>query len=228
MSLGKSMFRAVVLGLPGILNNLYLTPSMLKSPIEVTLLCFAGLIIFGGGFGICYFYLFNRITRQSLHDLIVKTYVVQADNKVPLEVGEVWKGHYIVFAVFMIVLCIGSAVGLFVAREKPFFKNMITTLEQVGNVSEVYSAEMNQGMNYGSSGRSTFLNVKVHVKEKRYMTKSVAEKVADVVLKNNPGAMKVDRINITIEYGYDIGIASKYINVRGSFSPQEWNYILER
>ena len=39
--------------------------------------CFTGLILFGFGQAIVYLYIFNRRTRQSLHDLILGTFVTQ-------------------------------------------------------------------------------------------------------------------------------------------------------
>lgn len=89
ISIRTSMLRAFILGLPGILNQISMSPNTMKNPFGIAFMFILGVIIFGGGIGILYFYIFNRNTRQSLHDLICGTYVVSVAGSGPIEAKSV-------------------------------------------------------------------------------------------------------------------------------------------
>lgn len=60
------------------------------------------------GWGIIYFYLFNSITRQSLHDLICGSFVVQAEAEDVAVRLVIERKHYLIYSVMTIVLLMGS------------------------------------------------------------------------------------------------------------------------
>jgi uncharacterized RDD family membrane protein YckC len=91
ISVVRSFARAMILTTPfflnGILNGLNGFPFLLQTlslPFALVL-GIDGLVEFGGIISIIYLYLFNRRTRQSLHDLLVGTFVVNASNYSPIE-----------------------------------------------------------------------------------------------------------------------------------------------
>ena len=63
----KSFPRSAILVLPFFLNGALIPTSVIMSPLGILI----GLIVFGIGGAIVYLYIFNRRTRQSLHDLAV-------------------------------------------------------------------------------------------------------------------------------------------------------------
>lgn len=73
LSPGKALLRAFILAVIGLLNRWQLP--LLQNPI---LMVIATTIIFGGGLAVLYGFIFNRKTRQGLHDLVVGSYVVKA------------------------------------------------------------------------------------------------------------------------------------------------------
>ena len=73
ISLGKSVIRYFILAIPFSLNGAQFSNEAMLSFLMYPL----SLIIYGGLFSILYLYTFNRVTRQSLHDLVVGTVVVQ-------------------------------------------------------------------------------------------------------------------------------------------------------
>ncbi len=73
LSVGNAMLRALVLVLIFMLNGWAVPFS--QNPIFVVI---AATIVFGGELAVMYALIFNRTTRQLLHDLIVKSYVVKA------------------------------------------------------------------------------------------------------------------------------------------------------
>lgn len=76
ISAPKSFLRYFILGTPFYLNNAWLTEDLLTSPFMYLL----SLMVFGGSLSIIYLYVFNRNTRQSLHDVIIGTYVTNKDS----------------------------------------------------------------------------------------------------------------------------------------------------
>lgn len=97
LSLPRSLLRYVVLGIPFFANGLPLDPRLaMSSPLGYLL----ALVVFGGMLAIIYLYIFNRRTRQSLHDLVVGSYVEcfdRATQAVPFP--NMWRGHIVVVAV---------------------------------------------------------------------------------------------------------------------------------
>jgi len=49
----------------------------------------------------------------------------------------------------------------------------------------------------------------------------LARKMASIVIENYPEGMQKDTIQITLSYGYDIGIASSWSNHSHTFNPAE-------
>src|SRR5689334_4917032 len=63
----RAVVRFAILGTPWFLNNAWFSREVMTSPLTYLL----SAIIFGLGVAIVYLFLFNRPTRQSLHDLAV-------------------------------------------------------------------------------------------------------------------------------------------------------------
>ena len=60
------------------------------------------------GWAIIYFYLFNAITRQSLHDLICSSFVVEADAEDVAVRLVIERKHYLIYSLMTVVLLMGS------------------------------------------------------------------------------------------------------------------------
>jgi uncharacterized RDD family membrane protein YckC len=91
ISPGRSFLRSAVLVVPFSLNGLVIPPRAMMYLIFF----FTGFILFGFGDAIVYLYIFNRHTRQSLHDLIVGTCVTQTTS------GRTYNLHDLIAAVFV-------------------------------------------------------------------------------------------------------------------------------
>src|SRR5690606_37673805 len=117
----KSFARYAILALPISLNGAMITNDALLSSMIYPL----SIVIFGGLLSTIYLYVFNRVTRQSLHDLIIGTYVVNvaAPQQVP---GSVWKPHLIVVAVIVVASAISPIFTQKLAQKEPF-KDLLTT-----------------------------------------------------------------------------------------------------
>jgi uncharacterized RDD family membrane protein YckC len=130
ISPGRSFLRSAVLVAPFSLNGLDIPPSALMYLI----FCFTGFILFGFGDAIVYLYIFNRRTRQSLHDLIVGTFVTETTLRSTYNfhdllaavfvsqrpppgqvVGSIWRPHLIVVGVWLVVVSVLLVVTVWAA-----------------------------------------------------------------------------------------------------------------
>ena len=67
-------------------------------------------LVFAVALAIVYLFIFNRKTRQSLHDLVVGSYVVKAkDEGMAPAAGLIWRGHY---AVMTGIVLLATATNL--------------------------------------------------------------------------------------------------------------------
>lgn len=102
ISLGKAFLRSVILFSPPFLNGAMMPPSITFSPIGILI----SIILFGIGGSIVYFYIFNKETRQSLHDIICDTYVVRSGTESLPIAPKIPQIHYIVFTTLLACLFI--------------------------------------------------------------------------------------------------------------------------
>ena len=130
ISPGRSFLRSAVLVAPFSLDGLVIPPSAMRYLI----FCFAGFILFGFGDAIVYLYIFNRRTRQSLHDLILGTFVAETTPRRTYNlhdliaavfvtqrtppgqvVGSIWRPHLFVVGVWLVVVGVWLVVTFWAA-----------------------------------------------------------------------------------------------------------------
>ena len=216
----RSVLRHIVLATPFSLNGAQFSNEALLSFLMYPL----SLVVFGGLFSIIYLYIFNRVTRQSLHDLAVGTFVVNG-NIERQEAGKVWKPHLVVVAVFFFAAAIIPAFTGELAQNEPF-KDMLTVQSELSSEPGVTYASV-------TTGTTTFSSVNEETKTTSYVTAQVilssnnvgdvelARQLAAIVIKSYPEAMNKDALRITLIYGYDIGIWSQWSNHTHDFNPSE-------
>ncbi len=92
ISVSKSLIRSLVLSAPFFLNRL--TLPITRTP-QIVMYLLTG-VVFGLGAITIYLVLFNRRTRQGVHDLAAGSYVADADKSGALVVHPIWRGHWAV------------------------------------------------------------------------------------------------------------------------------------
>lgn len=182
------------------------------------------LIIFGGLFSILYLYIFNRVTRQSLHDLVVGTYVVNANVK-KQDLEKVWNVHLIIVAVLFLVAAVVPAFTTQLAQSEPF-KGMLAVQSGLTNDPNVAYATISSGSSTFSSTNegtktATYASSQVFLKNDNVSDAGLARRLAIIVVANYPEVLQKDAIQINLIYGYDIGIASSWSNHAHNFTPHE-------
>ncbi|WIO73468.1 RDD family protein [Porticoccaceae bacterium LTM1] len=219
ISLEKSVLRYVILALPFFLNGAHFSNevmfSFLKYPIS--------LIIFGGLFSIFYLYVFNRKTRQSLHDLVVGTYVVNINSE-QLKPGKVWGLHSIMVSVLFLVAGIAPFFTTQLAESEPF-KGMMAAHSSLLEDPEVDRAGIFSGsstfMSSEGTRTATYVSGQVYLKANDIRDSELARRLATLIITNYPEARQKDAVHIVLTYGFDIGIASKWSNFSYNFNPRD-------
>lgn len=217
----RSVLRYIILAAPFSLNDAHFSNESLLSFLMYPL----SLVVFGGLFSIIYLYIFNRVTRQSLHDLVVGTFVVNV-NIESQGVGKVWKPHLVVVAVFFFAAAIIPAFTGELAQKEPF-KDMLTVQSELSNEPRVTYASVTTGTTTFSSEKkgtktTTDVTAQAIISSNNVGDVELARKLATIVIKSYPEAMNKDALRITLTYGYDIGIWSQWLNHTHDFNPSEF------
>jgi uncharacterized RDD family membrane protein YckC len=222
LNLPKSALRYSIIGIPYFLNGAMIPESTLY-PIGFFIVA---LLVFGFGFSIAYLLVFNRNTRQSLHDIISGTYVVRKNGKSTVTIKPIWSVHYGICGIIM-VLALLLPVFIGQLSQNEFFSELIKTREQIQNDPQVVYATIFDGRATSSSTggdtkTETYLRTQVLLKHQNIEDEELASKIANVIIKTHKEATQRNFIKVVLTYGYDIGIASKWENHIFSFTPQYW------
>ncbi|MFO7607562.1 MAG: RDD family protein [Desulfurivibrionaceae bacterium] len=221
LDLPKSTLRYSIIGIPYFLNGAIIPESILY-PFGFYLL---SLLVFGFGISIGYLFIFNRNTRQSLHDIIAGTYVVRK-NIESAETKPIWSVHYAICATIM-VLALLAPIFIGQLSQNEFFSELIKTREQIQNVPHVIYATIQDGQSTfspagGESKTTTYLSTQVLIKNQNVEDEKLAAKIANLILETHKEATQRNLIQVVLTYGYDIGIASQWNSYRYSFAPEYW------
>ena len=220
LSLPRTMIRAAILAIPFALNGIeaggLATNLYLMVPLSV--------LLFGGLFGILYLYIFNRRTRQSLHDLAVGSFVVNADAlESDTEREPIWPWH---LRLVGLILIVAAAVPFYTRHlaQTPLFQNMLATQQLLQQEPEVTRSAISVttqktfgGADAGHDARH-FITAQIFLTQNRLQDEALAKKLASRIVTSMPDASEVDAIQIILVRGYDIGIFSSWMSQGYRFS----------
>lgn len=217
LSLPQSLLRYTVLGVPFFLNWAPFDTTVLFSPFGYIL----SLVIFGGMFSILYLYVFNRRGRRSLHDLAIGSSVVTAQTPVAVvRPAPVWRVH---LAVVGLLLAAAAVVPAFTGRlaQSELFKDLLVAYEAVNAEPGVQYAQLSHSTSFRSGAANVQSVVaQVNLAEPRVDDGAFAERIARVILANDRKASAMSVIQVTLVYGYDLGIASSWRSQSYQFAPK--------
>ena len=223
---GLSIFRYAILAVPFFLNGALIPPSLIASPLGYLL----GLLVFGLGLAIIYLYVFNRRTRQSVHDLACGTFVVRTFPKGEVSIAPMWRPHLVIIGAWFAVVLVGLFVVQIIAQ-KGVFPGLRATQEAIVSSGKVHAATLSVGQTWNTSNagraKTTYLSSNAIWKERPTAVEPAAKDVAKIILEHYPDVMAKDTLVVTVTYGYDIGIASAWRNRTFRHSPVEWKTLIE-
>lgn len=215
LSLPRSLVRYTVLGTPFFLNGLLLDPQHVESPLAYLL----GLVVFGGTSAIVYLYLFNRRTRQSLHDLVVNSYVVRAGAVArAASFPRLWPGHLVVVAALAaIALSMPLLLQRFMGKQD--WADLIAVHEAVSGQPHVMSVHVARGWTASKGKETHFLQSLLWLDAPLTDDEAFAKRMARLMASAGSKPVTDETIVVTLAYGYDMGIASAWNTRPYSFAP---------
>lgn len=220
LSLPKSLLRYSFLAIPFSLNNAQITSEVLLPYLIYPL----SIIIFGGLFSISYLYVFNRRTRQSLHDLAVGSFVVN-ENTGSQELPTAWKPHLVIVAVLFLTSAILPKLTSILSHSEPF-AGLFATQKAINKNEFVKYVCVSEGSSTFTSSDSgskttTYINAQAFLYKNDVDNNIIAKQLAQTVVNSYPESVSKDLIQVTLTYGYDIGIASKWKSHNHRFNPKD-------
>jgi uncharacterized RDD family membrane protein YckC len=220
----QSFLRYTVFSAPLFLNRLALPMTKTSWIISILL----GVIVFGVGGVTLYLMIFNRNTRQGLHDLAVGSYVVWAGNIGPVESKSMWKNHWAVVGFLLVTFTTTLAVLNYKMEKWDRFPQLLQDVRLIEQIDDVQNVTAQEPRLLNRSGDRTRKVLIVDITCARNPTNREAyvDQAVKIILQNDPRVQEYDVLSIGITRSYDIGIASGWISQRFGHSPAEWNQLL--
>ena len=224
ISPGRSILRYLVLAFPFFLNKAVSDGLFANIWIAAvfTIPVFAGFAAFA------YLLVFNRRTRQLVHDLWLGTYVIRATSPRPAIAPAMWRGHLVVVAALCLVALALAAAAPIVAR-MPFFQGILAVREAIMGTGDVRVTSVSGGTTYvvqnGQTVKTSIFLILAHVKSPPASPQAEAAHFVQLALQADPSVATYDHVNVSISFGYDIGIASGVVTDQFSHTPDEWRLI---
>lgn len=221
ISVQKSLFRSALLFTPMFLNGAAIPTDKIPTFFNYML----GFVIFGGIAVIFYLFVFNRRTRQNIHDLAVQTYVIKKSvTQIPVK-KRIWTVHYAICGLLCVIVLVLSHLlmglsksetrkGIFEARSEIVRETEIENVSLMVGRTSFVSKDKRTDQTYAFS--------QVVVSKKPVEPEAFMTKVATIILHSYPPALKKDFIRVVVTYGFDIGIAKRHSSYSGVYSPAQW------
>jgi hypothetical protein len=193
-------------------------------------------VVFGGLGAIGYLYVFNRHTRQSLHDLAVGSFVVSNPGR-PIP-GDIFvpRLHLIVAACWLVVALVGPSIGIWAiyrsdlpASMKPVadLQTAIKTRLDLQHVRVVTGSTTLMGMRLGSSTAS-YLQVNAQPGMAAQDNETLTRLIAGVVLDLHPDLLGKQTLIVLVQRRFDLGIASWGESHREAHDAAAWRELITR
>jgi uncharacterized RDD family membrane protein YckC len=229
INLGRALLRASILTIPFILNG-WTLPSLENTIINVLIL----VVVFGIGASIVYTMIFNRSSRQGIHDLISSTYVVSLSGKPIEKFPQSSKKHWVISGVLIaIAILIGSlstsVTGLLTS--KMGITDLVETRKILQADNRVFSIGIqgNTRSSFGSINNQSFKNSSRSIYVTAWLKGRPSDQERSLIMNDivkiliqNVDINQYDTIGISLKSGFDLGIASSWRTYSESHTIQEW------
>lgn len=196
------------------------------------------------GFAIVYLYIFNRRTRQSLHDLVAGTFVIGA-TAWPLPAGvqaaasggeggftrapavvtskSIWQPHFAILAGLILVFCGGSYFAGKKLESSNWFSGLTPIHEALLNQPEVDNAGVmyQRNWNLGSEASNSIV-ITIQPGSHFGDDETEAAKMAGIALEASPEASSAQYLTIVIKHNVNFGLAHYDYTRTYTHTPEEW------
>lgn len=230
IGLWRSFARVSIIIAPALFNG-WAIPALQNAAINVILT----VIVFGLDGALIYTMIFNRGTRQGIHDLLVGTYVVNLKGTSIETFPKSARIHWVISGALMGLVALGSiTLALFstVLQKNNSLSSLQNTMSDLSslynsieNDPRFFSASVVSNTIRSSQGdKSHVLDVTVWYKGKleEENRAEVINDIARTVLDSGFDLSGYDGMRITISSKFDIGIATGYSNTSDGASISDW------
>lgn len=218
LSLPRSLLRYAVLGIPFFANGLPVDPEVAMGS---TLGYLLALVVFGGMLAIVYLYVFNRRTRQSLHDLAVGSYVERFDGAARLVPFPVmWRGHVAVAALLAAVALGAPIVANHFAQTRSF-ADLMPLYRKLSRQPHVMTAQVMRSWTSMNGNTTHSLQSSLQLDAPLVDDDAMARRIAQQMAKADSEIAHEDAVVVRLVFGYDMGIASGWKTHVYSYKPEE-------
>ncbi len=236
LSLGKSFLRAFTLGLIFMLNGWALP--ILQNPVIALLVT---VIVFGGVFALIYGLVFNKVTRQGIHDLLIGSYVINVPPNLEAITPQTPRIHQqIIYGLLGVGLIIGIA-GLLLQRNQPSLGILETG--EFGEIQELQSSLLDDDDFFsvgvkrvnrnrvGSPEVLKDLNIEVWTKTSCKRNPSycneLVNQIARTAFEKYDNIENLSGMRIAVVNRFDFGLASGNLTQGTALSIEDWQKGLE-
>lgn len=221
LSMPRTLLRYTVLGAPFYLNGFFSTTGW-NSILIYVVAPVISLIVFGGLLSLSYLYVFNRHTRQSLHDLAARSYVVRTNAPSTQPLQPIWHGHILVVGLigllsFAIPLALSHSAATLTTR----YPKLLSTWQQLETLPNVVHAQLNETVNYNNGQQTRYMSVILWLNVPHENNQALAKNAARIAASYNATNAHQDLVLVQLIYGYDIGISSVWRQHSYQFNPKD-------
>ena len=166
-------------------------------------------------------FIFNKETRQSLHDLACGTYVVKEESEGEIVPQKFAKIHYIFPGVLILCLLVFTFIIEPNLSKKGVMPELFSALEELNKRENICSAQIFVGKGGFAGQYSQYIRSTITLREEPESRYSEAKSIARSLIESISEAKEKDAILIILSYGFDLGIASHWNTTSFSFTPAE-------
>lgn len=153
-----------------------------------------------------YLLIFNQATRQLSHDLLFGTYVVKSGETGTVVPKAIWKGHFQICAVLIVLTLLVPIAISKTAFQNVDFKGMETIQDKVYALGDMQDVGVMENHYFSNGEQRTNLIITV-IKRGRPQSVSDNEKsaICNIALSNYKDIQKVDYIGVNYIYRFNTG-----------------------
>lgn len=230
LSIKESFVRAFVLCVPYFIVNLKI-PGLEGDSILNLSISFLSTIML---IGIVLIYILNKSTRQSLHDLMVDSFVTEKEkNESTIDLKPIKKSVFYIYGAITVIL-IGLTFFNFFSSNKQI-SDTTMVYKELGEIEDVIRAAVSSNTTtvYGSEESITksfvatlwVQNLPSSISEME--TSKTTKSAIEIIFKRMENVNEVDVITVQLVRGFNIGIASKSNSFKLSKTPDEWKQLIK-
>jgi uncharacterized RDD family membrane protein YckC len=167
-------------------------------------------------------YLFNVRTRQSLHDLAVGAYIVDANTKGQIETKMLWKWHWAVLGGSLFVAAVSAGVIVGELGKSNSVGELMSVQRAVLDSGKVQAARVQIGKNRTNGQTTTRMVVYVNWNGQPGNYDLASTEIAASILRADPEASRLDYIGVGFTEGLKIGFMNFSKNRVVMRRPADW------